>query len=285
LLNGKPNPDRVLQNVSWGFISGDQSTDLGGDVSNFQNYARFYDLLYARKDYVQETRYVVDTLRKRQPNLKSIFELGCGTGGHARAFAGEGLDVFGIDISPEMIELARSKFAVRSGQGCFTCAVGNICDFQSGQTFDAAVSLFHVMSYLTTDGDFVCALSNAASQIGAGGQFLFDVWHKESVLAQRPEARTRELRDAHFRICRTATPVHESDRDCVTIHYDMVCEDLEKRHTEKFSEKHVMRYFAPDDIARFADQTGFKILEFHELITRKPADKTTWAIAYLLQKM
>lgn len=274
-----------MQNVSWGFIHADQSADLGGDVSNFQNYARFYDLLYAQKDYGLEANYVLETLRHREPGLQSILELGCGTGGHARAFASQGLDVFGIDISPEMIELARSKFDDHSGQGSFSCAVGNICNFQSGRIFDVAVSLFHVMSYLTTNQAFVAALSNAASQIGAGGQFLFDVWHKEAVLAQRPEPRIRKISDARLSISRQATPILEADRDCVRINYDVVCEDLEKGQTEKFSEQHVMRYFSPDDIARFAEEAGFKVLESHELITRKPADDTTWAIAYLLQKI
>ena len=254
-------------------------------MSNFQKYARFYDLLYAQKDYGREANDVLDTLRKRQPSLTSLLELGCGTGGHARAFASEGLNVFGVDISPEMIALARSKSEADSGPGNFSCTVGNICNFNSGRTFDAAVSLFHVMSYLTTDQAFVDALSNVANQIDSGGQFLFDVWHKEAVLAQRPERRTREIREALLYVSRTATPVLDSDRDCVVIDFDMVCEDLEMGHIDKFSERHVMRYFAPGDIIRFAKHVGFEVLEWQELISRKPADETTWAVAYLLQKI
>lgn len=40
---------------------------------------------------------------------KRVLDIGCGTGGVALACAARGADVVGVDISPEMLEIARTK--------------------------------------------------------------------------------------------------------------------------------------------------------------------------------
>ena len=140
------------------------------------------------------------------------------------------------------------------------------------------------MSYLTTNQAIIATFANTASQIGSGGQFFFDVWHKEAVLTQKPVLRTFEIFNDYLKVVRKATPELDVDHDCVDIHYQMICEDLISGKVETFSEQHRMRYFTPTDITRFANQTGFEVLESCELVTGKPADATTWAVAYLLEK-
>ncbi len=51
---------------------------------------------------------IVDSLGLHQPR---ILDINCGTGIDALHFAGEGAQVTGVDISPQMIERARMKFA------------------------------------------------------------------------------------------------------------------------------------------------------------------------------
>jgi len=49
----------------------------------FENYARYYDLLYHDKDYNAEAKFVHQLLQIHAPETRSILELGCGTGSHA----------------------------------------------------------------------------------------------------------------------------------------------------------------------------------------------------------
>jgi len=53
----------------------DNSTD-----QRFALYARYYDLLYADKDYAGEAAYVAGLIRQRLPGATRILELGSGTG-------------------------------------------------------------------------------------------------------------------------------------------------------------------------------------------------------------
>ena len=53
----------------------------------FDQYARYYDLLYRDKDYSGETDFVLAVLRDYAPRANHIFEMGCGTGIHAQMLA------------------------------------------------------------------------------------------------------------------------------------------------------------------------------------------------------
>ncbi len=44
-------------------------------MNNFYEYAKYYDLLYREKDYLKETSYVENLLKKFRNNIGSILEL------------------------------------------------------------------------------------------------------------------------------------------------------------------------------------------------------------------
>src|SRR5437016_502278 len=72
--------------------------------------ARFYDLIHdARgRDAAAEADMVIGELRRRHPKPASLLDVGCGTGAHLPRFA-EQFDVAGIDLSEEMLAIARER--------------------------------------------------------------------------------------------------------------------------------------------------------------------------------
>ena len=182
-------------------------------MTNFKEYSAFYDLLYRDKDYVAEADYVAAIVRSIVPNARSILELGSGTGRHGRLLAAIGFDVHGIERSPEMVSLAQSTrdLASSGDAGAFTCEVGDICEINLGRTFDAVISLFHVISYQTSNDSLLAAFRVAAQHLAPGGVFVFDVWHGPAVLSQTPSRRIKEVADEHHRVKRTASPELDSE--------------------------------------------------------------------------
>lgn len=79
-----------------------------------KNYAEIYDLLYKDKDHSAEAIAIHHLIQKYRPGAKTILDLGCGTGDHAIALTKLGYVVTGLDLSADMIDLARKKTALLS---------------------------------------------------------------------------------------------------------------------------------------------------------------------------
>ena len=73
-------------------------------------YADVYDVLYRDKDYLEESR-LIDRLLQTYGNgsVRSLLDLGCGTGNHALPLAQRGYEVVGVDRSARMLESAHKK--------------------------------------------------------------------------------------------------------------------------------------------------------------------------------
>ena len=157
----------------------------------FDAYARYYDLLYREKDYAAEAEYVASHMRRHAPEAANILELGCGTGAHAEHLARLGYTVHGVDQSDPMLARAAVR---KSGLPAKTAAQlsfgrGDVRTVRTGAHYDVVISLFHVMSYQTSNADLRAAFTTAAAHLRPGGLFLFDFWYGPAVLAQQPEVR------------------------------------------------------------------------------------------------
>jgi SAM-dependent methyltransferase len=247
--------------------------------NNFQDYSRYYDLLYKDKDYHGETEYVNRLIRKYAPHAESILELGSGTGKHARLLAEKGYRVHGIERSAEMVRVA-NETAVKNVQ----FDVGNIDSFALPGKFNVAVSLFHVISYLTTNEELTAAFQNIAGHLEAGGIFIFDVWYSPAVYFQQPETRIKRLSSDEINITRLAEPVNHLRRNVVDVNYEVIIENREYKTFTTLKEKHPMRHFSEPEISLLALHTGFDFIHAEEFLTGKIPGADTWGVCFILQK-
>jgi SAM-dependent methyltransferase len=251
---------------------------------NFQKYSAYYDLLYADKDYSAEAEYVAGTLRTENPRVHTLLELGSGTGRHGRLLARVGFDVCGVERSNEMVAIARSATTEVSNVGAFTCDVGDLRLVRLGRAFDAVISLFHVISYQTTDDDLRAAFKTASEHLEKGGLFLFDVWHGPAVVATEPSIRRKEVAKGRYRVKRVAYPERDAKARIVKVVYSLECEDIESAERAEFEEEHVMRYLFPAEVEQFGSEAGFTLVKTEEFLTGRSPSKDTWGVAYLFRK-
>ena len=106
----------------------------------FDFSSRYYDLIYQEKDTLAEVNYIDSLLSKYSVSGKNVIEFGSGTGRHAALLASKGYKILGIERSEAMVASAR----ICKG---FDCLQGDITSIHIDQSFDAVLSLFHVVSY------------------------------------------------------------------------------------------------------------------------------------------
>lgn len=239
----------------------------------FDAYSTYYNLLYKDKDYQAEADYIASLLG----NVQDVFEMGCGTGRHASLLMKKGYQVFAIDNSESMLKQAKALGV--------DCALGDVRTFECSRTFDAVISLFHVASYQNSDDDISQYFATAHKHLKAGGKFIFDVWHKDAVLAQLPEKRVKKMEDDEVRVVRYCEPKHFPEKDIVEVNYHI--EILNKKQAHDIyiyiDECHSMRYFSYEDIELFARKAGFKIVENTAWMTHDKPSSESWGGCYILE--
>ena len=250
----------------------------------FEKYAQYYDLLYQDKDYQEETEYILSLLKKYHPKPEKILEFGSGSGLHGRLLTNAGLKVSGIERSQQMIDLGLS-----TGQGVipntnFSCTQGDCTSIFIGDYFDAVISIFHVLSYQTSDEKVIAMLKNARRQLEPGGIFIFDYWFAPAVWYLGPTLRVKRVHNQQLAITRIAEPECFREQNIVQVNYQTFVEDLKSNHISEIKETHEMRAFDTEEIKEFASQTGFTLLHSEEWMTGHTPSKETWGVCTVLQK-
>src|SRR4051794_40065030 len=110
---------------------------VGPEVGWFNPLAAFLGPAYLKNAFTygtaQEVEFLVDALELR-PGSR-VLDVGCGPGRHAAALSARGIDVTGIDLSPDFVDLARAAAPDA------TFRVQDVRDLDDVEMFDALYCL------------------------------------------------------------------------------------------------------------------------------------------------
>lgn len=133
-------------------------------------FARFYDLIYHQiRDGVDNKFY----LGKIKNTKGKVLEVGTGTGRLLIEALENGADIYGIDISPSMLDFLKAKLTSEHRE---RISIQNIVDFKLNIKFDLIIAPFRVFMHLTEKEDQLNALNNVYFHLNPGGRFIFDVF-------------------------------------------------------------------------------------------------------------
>ena len=252
-------------------------------MSLFGNYARYYDLLYRDKDYVGEAQFLQKLVQTYAPSTNSILELGCGTGMHALLLAKAGYRMHGVDLSTEMLQWATERLSQLPAElvSRLKFSPGDVRTVRLDKQFDAALSLFHVMSYQTTNEDLRAAFATAKAHLKPGGVFIFDCWYGPAVLSDRPTVRVKRLEDEEIAVTRIAEPVLYPNENSVDVNYQVFIRQKDTGAVEELQEVHKMRYLFKPEIEFLCTRAGLEYVESHEWMTNYEPGFNTWGVYFV----
>jgi SAM-dependent methyltransferase len=244
--------------------------------SNFNLYSKYYNLLYADKDYQGETSYIKILLQKYFPTAKSILEFGSGTGVHGLKLVSDGYNVFGLERSESMVAEAKSNG--------FSCQVADISNFNLNRKFDCVISLFHVISYLTNNNDLLNCFRNAHLHLNENGVFIFDIWYSPAVYHLKAIPRIKRMQDKDISVIRFADPEININANMIDVKFTVLAKDLHTNELNEFTENHPMRHFSIPEIGLLAECTGFEIEKAEEFLSGNDPGENTWGVCFILKK-
>jgi SAM-dependent methyltransferase len=245
-----------------------------------EKYVSYYDLFYAEKDYAGEAAFVRDIIRRHAPSAHSLLELGCGSARHALEFARAEFSITGIDRSPEMIAQGRDRIERELDPDLRDQVIlmqGDATGYKSTASFDAVVSLFHVVSYQVTNAALNGIFRTAQEALAVGGLFVFDFWYGPAVLTLGPQTRMKRLETDSAQIIRIAQPTQDINRNVVEVNYTIITIDLHSGRAAQVGETHLMRYLFLPEIELIAANAGFQVMETGEWLTGDRLHSGAWS--------
>ncbi|NSW95076.1 MAG: class I SAM-dependent methyltransferase [Bacteroidales bacterium] len=132
--------------------------------------AKFYDLIYHQVRDGVDNQFYLDRIKETKGR---VLEAGSGTGRLFIRALESGADIYGIDISPSMLDILKSKLRKKDQH---RVSLRSITDFQFDQPFELIVAPFRVFMHLLTKEDQTKALKNVRRHLNSGGKFIFDVF-------------------------------------------------------------------------------------------------------------
>jgi len=236
--------------------------------ASFKDYAKYYDLIYRDKDYEKEVDFLEEIFGKNKP--ENVLEVGCGTGNYTRILLSRGYKVTALDISENMLEIAKQKCRCK-------LIKGDVRDISLNEKFDACIAMFTVMGYVTETSDIIKALTNIHRHLRPNGVFIFDVWNGLAVLRILPEQRIKKAEDNKTKIKRVAIPNLKAFEHICEVNYKLLILNKRDNTLDEINEKHVVRFYFPQEITHYLGDAGFEVIKICPFMDLNgKADEKCW---------
>lgn len=228
----------------------------------YTSFAAVYDMFMDNIPYEEWAAYLISLLKEYGIEDGLVLDLGCGTGSLTEILAREGYDMTGIDLSPDMLQIAMEKRA-ESGRDILYL-LQDMREFELYGTVRAIVSICDSMNYLLEPGDLVQTLCLVNNYLDPEGLFIFDLnteYKYREILGESTIAEDRE--ESSF-IWDNSYDEEERINEYSLSLFIREKEDLYR----KYQETHYQRAYTLGEVKDAIRQAGMEFVAVYDAFTR-----------------
>ena len=252
--------------------------DQTGGYIDFPFVAEFYDTIPLYQDRDDVGFFVDSAVESGGP----VLELGCGTGRVLIPTARIGIDIVGVDLSENMLDLCRKK--LRAEQPEVQARAELLCDdmstFDLGREFALATIPFRPFQHLETLDDQLACLHNIHRHLKPGGRLILDLFNPSLPIisdqshskewGDEPEFTTPDGRRVMRRMRIAERDYFNQISICEIIYYVTYPNGRKERLVHTFKMKYLFRFEAEHLLYR----CGFEVEALYSDYKRSPYGKT-----------
>ncbi len=149
----------------------------------YSAFALIYDMVMRDVDYDSWARHIMRLAKRfRLPRTK-LLEIACGTGTLSIKMKQLGCDVTGVDLSNEMLTLAREKFREEGVEiPLYQASMDDLSSLDLEPGFDLVTCLYDSLNYLLSEEAVLRAFHDVYELLRPGGGYIFDVTTEYNLL-------------------------------------------------------------------------------------------------------
>lgn len=229
-------------------------------VEQYGKFAYIYDELMQDVDYLKWANYVEEIIIENNSECKKILELACGTGNVTIPMAQKGYNIVGVDISQDMLTIAKNKSIEKNLNLLFI--EQNMVELKLKEKFDTILSMCDGMNYITDINDLIQVFQNAYDVLEDEGLFVFDIssYYKiKNILGNNTFG--ENLDDLSY--------MWENyfDEESSIINMDLTFFIKDGKYYRKEEEYHVQKAYKEKEIIEELAKIGFKEIEVYDGFT------------------
>lgn len=246
---------------------------------SYSYFADFYDSLTQNVNYRRIAQYLIELTQRYNHNMGITLDLACGTGSLTVLLKQIGVDIYGIDSSPEMLSVAQEKAIDKGINGMlFLCQKMQSLDLYG--TIDTCICMLDSINHITNIDDVQRAFSKVSFFMNPKGLFIFDVntvYKHQNVLSNNTF-----VYDTKNVYCVWQNSLCK-DNKTVNISLDFFenINGIYKRYSESFNE----HAYTHEEICSMLENAGFKLLDVFDEMSFESPDKKSQRNVYIAEKI
>ena len=216
-------------------------------MSWFANWfdSSYYHILYKNRDEKEAELFIENLITKLQIKKGSkLIDIACGKGRHATYFNSLGLNVVGIDLSPNSIAAAS-----KNENATLQFVVHDMREEYQKNSFDIATNLFTSFGYFEKMEDEQKAINAMQENLKSEGLLIFDFMNVKKVISNLVLKEQKVIDKITFNIKRKVESGH-------IIKDIEIIDGTKKKH---FQEK--VKVLTYTDFSTFISNAGLKIID------------------------
>jgi len=142
-------------------------------MDSYCQFASVYDTLMRDVDYKARTEYLLKLFKKFDAVPTLLLDVACGTGKFSNFFAKKKIEVIGIDMSEEMLSVARQNSADMGTDVLFLCQKAEELDLYG--TVDGVICCLDSLNHITDKRKLIAAVEKISLFLEKDRLFIFDV--------------------------------------------------------------------------------------------------------------
>jgi len=261
---------------------------------SYAHFANYYDRLMEDMSYDQWLNFINECWQ-RYGKPSTLVDLGCGTGNITIPLVQSGIQVFGIDLSAEMLSVARNKSehlleaSNRSSTYAFEPAnlswiQQDMREWELHHQVDCVVSFCDCFNYILEESELIQAFQQTFQGLKTGGLFIFDV-HTPQLLIHYAKSQPFFMNEEDMAYIWTCD--FEAKR-CEIVHeMTLFVQDSAPHNVMKFNrieETHVQRAYKLDWLKRQLLSSGFTKVACYGDFSWQPVNEHTKRAFFVCEK-